>query len=64
MNISEMIVNGFISEIISLVIGLAIGGVVGYNVGIKQKSSQIQKARDNASQVQIGNTNSGSNSGK
>ena len=64
MNISEMIVNSFISEIISLVIGLAIGGVVGYNVGIKQKSSQIQKAGDNSNQVQIGNINSGSNNGK
>ena len=51
-------------EIASHVLCLIIGGAVGYNIGINQKSSQVQKARDNANQVQMSNINVGSNNGK
>lgn len=51
-------------EIVSHVLCLIIGGAVGYNIRINQKSSQVQKARDNANQVQMSNINVGSNNGK
>ena len=51
-------------EIISHVLCLIIGGIAGYNIKISQKSSQIQKAGNNANQVQISNSNNGSNNGQ
>ena len=51
-------------EIISHVLCLLIGGIAGYNIKISQKSSQVQKAGNNANQVQISNSNNGSNNGK
>lgn len=51
-------------EIISHALCLIIGGIVGYNIKISQKSSQVQKAGNNANQVQINNSNNGSNNGR
>lgn len=50
----EWFFDGVGSQIIGIIIGLliggGIGGTVGYKIGVKQK----QKARDNATQTQIG----------
>lgn len=51
------IFSGIGTEIISLIIGGLIGGTVGYKIGVKNKNIQKQKARDNASQTQIGSVN-------
>lgn len=52
----EWFFNGLGTAIITLIVGFLSGGVVGYKIGInkKTKTKQIQKAGDNAAQVQIG----------
>ena len=39
---------------VCLLVGGILGGTIGYRIGIKNKVSQSQKGRNNASQVQIG----------
>jgi len=48
--------DGLGTAIFTLVLGFFSGGAVGYRVGIKKsiKVHQKQHARDNASQIQIG----------
>ena len=38
------IFDGFGTEILSLIVGLITGGTVGYNIGIRNKIKQKQKA--------------------
>ena len=47
---------GLGTAIITLIIGIFTGGAIGYRIGIKKKSivKQKQKAKDNATQIQIG----------
>lgn len=40
--------------VISLVVGSLGGGAIGYRIGVKNRNKQIQKAKDNANQNQIG----------
>lgn len=58
----EWIFDGIGTELISLLVGGFAGGIIGYRVGIKNKISQHQKGRDNASQVQIGSVIKNGNS--
>lgn len=55
------IFDGFGTEILSLIVGLITGGTVGYNIGIRNKIKQKQKAENNSTQTQIGSINYGSN---
>ena len=55
------IFDGFGTEILSLIVGLITGGTVGYNIGIRNKIKQKQKAGNNSTQTQIGSINYGSN---
>ena len=48
----EWIFDGIGTELIGLVIGALLGGVAGYNIGIRSKSKQTQKAGDGANQQQ------------
>ena len=48
----EWIFDGIGTELIGLAIGALIGGVTGYNIGIRSKSKQTQKAGDGANQQQ------------
>ena len=52
------IFDGIGSQIVGIVIGLLFGGAggafIGYRIGIKNKTKQLQKAKDNATQQQIG----------
>ena len=57
----KWIFEGFGTEILSLIIGLITGGTVGYNIGIRNKIKQKQKAGNNSTQTQIGSINYGSN---
>jgi hypothetical protein len=52
----EWIFDGLGTAIITLIIGFFTGGTIGYRIGInkKNKITQKQNAKDNASQVQIG----------
>lgn len=50
----EWMFDGIGTELVSLLVGGILGGTIGYRIGIKNKVSQSQKGRDNASQVQIG----------
>ena len=52
----EWFFSGLGTAIVTLIVGFLTGGAVGYRVGIKKKNTtkQKQKARDNASQIQIG----------
>lgn len=52
----EWFFDGLGTAIITLIVGLLAGGAVGYRVGIKKTNrvNQKQKAKDNASQIQIG----------
>lgn len=43
--------------IVSLIIGAVGGGAVGYKIGVKNSNKQIQKAKNNANQQQIGSIN-------
>lgn len=49
----EWFFNGLGTALIGLIIG-AVGGVVGYRIGVKKSIHQKQKAKDNATQVQVG----------
>lgn len=51
----EWIFDGIGTELCSLLIGLFGGGAIGYRIGIKNKISQHQKGKNNATQTQIGN---------
>ena len=57
----EWFFSGLGTAIITLIVGFIAGGTVGYRIGIKKKNTtkQKQKARDNASQIQIGRDNNG-----
>lgn len=48
--------SGLGTAILTFIFGLTTGGAVGYKIGISKKTKikQKQKARDNASQVQVG----------
>lgn len=48
----EWIFDGIGTELIGLAIGALLGGVAGYNIGIRSKSKQTQKAGDGANQQQ------------
>ncbi len=51
----EWIFDGIGTAILSSLVSLLVGGGIGYRVGInKNKVKQKQKARDHASQIQIG----------
>ena len=50
----EIACKAFWHELISATVGIVIGGGVGYNIGIKSKVRQVQKAGDNANQTQTG----------
>ena len=52
----EWFFDGLGTAIITLIIGLITGGTVGYRIGIKKtnKVNQMQTAKDNASQIQVG----------
>jgi predicted TIM-barrel enzyme len=52
----EWIFDGLGTAIITLIFGLLTGGTIGYRIGIKKtnKVNQKQKAKDNASQIQVG----------
>ena len=39
---------------VTLIFGLFVGGATGYKIGISRNISQKQKAKDNATQIQIG----------
>ncbi len=53
----EWFFDGIGSQIIGIIIGLLIGGGIGGTVGYKIGAKQKQKARDNATQMQIGSVN-------
>lgn len=57
----EWIFDGIGSTIVGSVLGLIIGGVsggfIGYKICLKNKNKQVQKARDNANQSQVGTIN-------
>ena len=59
----EWVFDGIGTQIISIIISLLIGGAGGYfiryRIEQKNKSKQSQKARDNATQIQIGVINNG-----
>lgn len=46
-----------ICSIISLIAGALGGGLIGYKIGVKNRNKQKQKARDYASQRQVGSVN-------
>lgn len=50
----EWFFNGLGTALIGFVIGGIGGGVVGYRIGIKKSICQKQKAKNNATQVQVG----------
>ena len=63
----EWFFDGIGSELIGLAIGALLGGVSGYNIGIRSKSKQTQKAGDGANQQQtytIGEEKNGQNNTK
>ena len=52
-NISR-IFDGIGTYFVTLIFGLFVGGATGYKIGISRNISQKQKAKDNATQIQIG----------
>ncbi len=52
----EWFFDGIGTAVITLIFGLLTGGTIGYRIGIKKtnKVNQKQKAKDNASQIQVG----------
>ncbi|WP_164891151.1 hypothetical protein [Botryobacter ruber] len=52
----EWFFEGLGTAIITLIVGLLSGGAVGYRIGIKKTNqvNQKQKAKNNASQFQVG----------
>ena len=59
----QWIFSGIGTEIFSLLIGVIIGGLVVYKAGIHNSAKQIQKAGNNASQIQEFNFQSGMSDG-
>ena len=55
----EWFFEGLGTTLVTLLIGLAGGGAVGYRIGIKKSTQQKQKAKNNATQIQIGRDNNG-----
>lgn len=55
----EWFFDGLGTSLISLLIGLIGGGAVGYRIGINKSVKQKQKAKDNATQIQIGKNRNG-----
>ena len=51
-----VVFEGIGSTIIGALLGAALSGPIGYHIG-KRTITQRQRARDNASQIQIGETN-------
>ena len=45
------------SGIGTAIVSFLLGGAVGYQIGVSSKNKQSQKAGDNSTQIQIGNTN-------
>lgn len=41
-------------EIITAIISLLVGGCVGFRVGVSKKQKMVQRAGDNAQQIQVG----------
>ena len=54
----DWVFSGIGTAILSGIAGLIVGGKIGYHIGIHKKIiiKQKQKAGDNSSQIQIGNT--------
>lgn len=52
----EWFFDGLGTAIIALIGGLLTGGAVGYRIGVKKNNrvNQKQKAKNNASQIQVG----------
>jgi len=52
----EWFFEGLGTAIIILIVGMCTGGAIGYRIGIKKKNIAIQKqkAKDNATQIQVG----------
>ncbi|KAA6318884.1 hypothetical protein EZS27_031157 [termite gut metagenome] len=50
----EWFFEGLGTALIGLVIGITGGGAIGYRIGIKKNIHQKQKAKDNATQIQVG----------
>ncbi|MDR3272013.1 MAG: hypothetical protein LBT29_00820 [Flavobacteriaceae bacterium] len=57
----EWFFNGLGTAIIGLIVGTIGGSAVGYRIGINKHTQQTQKAGNNATQVQIGES---SNNGR
>lgn len=55
----EWFFEGLGTALVCLLIGFVGGGTVGYRIGIKKSTQQKQKARDNATQIQIGGNYNG-----
>ena len=49
-----MLLVGFSMVSEHILFGLFVGGATGYKIGISRNISQKQKAKDNATQIQIG----------
>lgn len=49
----EWVFDGIGTELIGFIIGTITGGFAGYKIGVKNRSKQIQKAKDNADQKQL-----------
>ena len=48
------IFDGIGTYFVTLICGLFVGGANGYKIGVTRNISQKQKAKDNATQIQIG----------
>lgn len=48
------IFDGIGTYFVTLICGLFVGGATGYKIGVTRNISQKQKAKDNATQIQIG----------
>ena len=49
--------SGIGTEILCSLVSFLLGGVTGYKIGTSSRNKQSQKAGDNSTQIQIGNTN-------
>lgn len=49
--------SGIGTELICCLVSFLLGGGIGYRIGVSSKNRQSQKAGDNSTQIQIGNTN-------
>ena len=54
MDTFSWIFDGIGTYFVTLICGLFVGGATGYKIGISRNISQKQKAKDNATQIQIG----------